>query len=485
MKLYSYLDVLDVLGNNVNNFNIEISGVSSRSSEVSKGYVFVCIKGMHTTGNKYIAEAVKNGAVLLITEEIDASVVQSGIPYIKVPNARIALARLCARFYGNPEGQLCIKAVTGTNGKTSTVQILSEIYTQANIKNRRIGTLSGSLTTPDPEELFREFKYAFDNGYTHIVMEASSHALALEKLHGIDFDGAIFTNLTPDHLDFHSCMADYALSKSKLFCQSKYGLYNADDEYGTILCEKGKGKKYYYSARDKKADFFADNIKYKGNSGIEYDLVYEGGIIHIESGLVGIFNVYNTLSAISMALVDGIEPEIITDAVKSISGVSGRLEKLDLGSIDFSVYIDYAHTPDALEKLLETVRGFRNKGQKITLLFGCGGDRDKSKRSLMGKIASSLADFVIITSDNVRTEEPSCIISDIMKGIDKERPHIVIEDRKTAIEYAVNNAVKDEIILLAGKGHENYEIVGKEKYDFNEKEITAKAVRERFKKYDH
>ncbi len=481
MKLYNYLDILDILGNNVNKFDIEIKGVTSRSNEVSEGYIFVCIKGMQTNGNKYIVDAVQKGAVLLVTEEIDITVAESSVPYIKVPNARIALSRLCARFYGNPEKQLCIKAVTGTNGKTSTVQILSEIYDRANIKNRHIGTLSGNLTTPDPEELFSEFKKAFDNGYTHIIMEASSHALALEKLNGIVFNGAIFTNLTPDHLDFHSCMADYALAKSKLFCQSKFSLYNLDDEYGRKLYEKGNGKKYFYSANDRNADFFADNIKYKGNSGIEYDLVYKYGVLHVESGLVGRFNIYNTLSAISMALVDGLDAEVITDAVKNISGVSGRLEKIDLGSIEFSVYIDYAHTPDALEKLLHTVRGFRENGQKITLLFGCGGDRDKTKRAVMGKIASSLADFVIITSDNVRTEKPDDIIYDIMKGIDKERPHIVIENRKEAIRYAIKNAVKDEIILLAGKGHENYEIVGKQKHDFSEKEIAATAVRERFK----
>lgn len=481
MKLYSFLDVLDVLGNNVCNFDIEINGVSSRSHEILNGYIFVCIRGAQTNGNKYIAEAVKRGAVLLITEEIDVSVTESGIPYIKVPSARKALANLCARFYGNPEKQLCIKAVTGTNGKTSTVQILSKIYGDAGIKNRRIGTLSASLTTPDPEELFKEFKNAFDNGFSHIIMEASSHALTLEKLCGVEFDGAIFTNLTPDHLDFHCCMADYALAKSKLFYQSKCGFYNLDDEYGRILYEKGSEKKYYYSACDKSADFFADNIRYRGNSGIEYDLVYKGGSLHVESRLVGEFSVYNTLSAISMAIVDGIDPKIIADAVKSISHVSGRLEKIDVGNVDFSVYIDYAHTPDALEKLLNTVRGFRKNGQKITLLFGCGGDRDKTKRAVMGKIASTLADFVIVTSDNVRTERPCDIISDIMKGIDKERPHIVIQDRRKAIEYAINNAVKDEIILLAGKGHENYEIVGKEKTDFNEKEIAASAVRERFK----
>ncbi len=481
MKLYSYLDVLDILGNNVNNFDIEIKGIASRSDEVSEGYVFVCINGMHTSGNKYIAEAVQKGAVILVTEKIDVSVAECGIPYIKVPNARTALTKLCARFYGNPEKQLCIKAVTGTNGKTSTVQILSKIYGDAGIKNRRIGTLSGSLTTPDPEELFYEFKYAFDNGCSHIIMEASSHALALDKLYGIDFDGAIFTNLTPDHLDFHTDMENYALAKSKLFDSSRCSVYNLDDEYGKIFYEKGKGKKYCYSTADKTADFFADNIIYKGNNGIEYDVVYSGGILHIESALVGRFNVYNTLSAISMALLDGIDANVIASTVKGILGVSGRLEKIDVGNVDFTVYIDYAHTPDALEKLLQTVRGFRDKGQKITLLFGCGGDRDKTKRAVMGKIASSLADFVIITSDNVRTEKPSDIISDIMKGIDKERPHIVIEDRKSAIEYAVKNAVKDEIIILAGKGHENYEIVGKQKYDFSEKEIAASAVRERFK----
>lgn len=485
MKLYSYLDVLDILGNNVNNFDIEIKGITSRSNEVLKGYVFVCINGMHTSGNKYIDAACKNGAVLIITEQIDASVAECGIPYIKVSNARITLAKMCARFYGNPEKQLCIKAVTGTNGKTSTVQILSKIYGDAGIKNRRIGTLSGSLTTPDPEELFGEFKYAFDNGYSHIIMEASSHALALDKLYGIEFDGSVFTNLTPDHLDFHVDMDSYARAKSKLFEASRCGIYNIDDEYGKRLFESGRDKKYCYSTVDKNADFFADNIIYKGNNGIEYDVVYSGGILHVESALVGKFNVYNTLSAISLALADGLEPQKAAESVKSIFGISGRLEKIDVGDVDFTVYIDYAHTPDALEKLLNTVRGFRNEGQRITLLFGCGGDRDKSKRAVMGKIASSLADLVIITSDNVRTESPSDIISEILKGVDKERPHIVIEDRKTAIEYAVKNAVKDEIIILAGKGHENYEIVGRQKYDFSEKEITASAVRERLKKYDH
>ena len=481
MKLYNYLEDINVLQTNVTHFDIEIKGVTSRLNEVENGYIFVCIKGMRSDGHGFSVSAKDKGAVLLVVEGVTESVVMSGLPYIMVENTRAALARMCARAYGNPERVLKLVGVTGTNGKTSTCSLLSEIYLKAGQKVKTIGTLDGGLTTPDPEDFFRILKEAFDTGYERVVMEASSHSLSLDKLNGVKFDYGIFTNLTPEHLDFHADMYEYAMAKAKLFENTLCGLYNTDDSYYKQVSSLSSGRIYTYSFLDSNAQFFVKNYVPKGTEGFEYTLVTPKEDIRIKSYLSGRFNVYNTMSASALAYIDGIDADIIREGILSVNNVSGRLEKLDLGNVPFSVYIDYAHSPDALQKVLCCIRDFKRIDQRITVLFGCGGDRDRSKRRVMGQIASRLADFVIVTSDNSRSENAADIIDEIMKGIDKERPHVVIENRRSAIEYAIENARENDVILLAGKGHENYEIDSLGKRYFSEKEIAAQAVSKRLK----
>ncbi|MBQ7968611.1 MAG: UDP-N-acetylmuramoyl-L-alanyl-D-glutamate--2,6-diaminopimelate ligase [Clostridia bacterium] len=480
MRLFNYLEGIDVIKSDIRQYDAEISGVTAQSGRVTNNCIFVCIKGSKTNGNELAYEAMTKGASFLVVEEINDSVISSGLPYIMVENSRKALAKMCAKHAGNPERELKLIGVTGTNGKTSTCRILKEIYNCASISAESLGTLDGGLTTPDSEDFFPLIRSMFDRGKKVVVMEVSSHALALDKLYGVKFEGGIFTNLTPEHLDFHKDMQDYCDAKAKLFANTKWGLYNADDGYSKFVCRQSNGIDYTYSVNSN-SDFKAINCNYYGIDGIEYDLAVRKRKIKIRSSLSGVFNVYNTMAAASAAYLDGIDVQFIERGIRSVKNVSGRLEKVELGDIPFSVFIDYAHTPDALENVLKCVCSFRKKGQKLTVLFGCGGDRDRSKRSVMGNIASKYADYVIVTSDNSRTENACDIIDEIMKGIDKSLPHTVIEDRKQAIEYAIENAEEDEIILLCGKGHEDYEIGKYGKRYFSEKEIAANAVCKRFK----
>lgn len=482
MRLYNYLIDTQVLQTNVTRFDMEICGVTSRSSEVRQGYIFVCIRGAKSDGHDYALEAKSRGAVLLVIEGITECVIASGLPFIAVSNTRAALAKMCACSVGHPERRMKLTGVTGTNGKTSTVRLLSEIYRSAGIKTAALGTLNGNLTTPDPEELFAFLKDNFDNGITNVVMEASSHALYYDKLCGIQFHCGIFTNLTGEHLDFHKSMREYALSKAKLFSASRLGIFNYDDGYMPTVASMATGKKITYSATDKNGDIHIENCVFHRMNGFEYDLAGLGKRARIRSHLCGGFNIYNTLAAASAALCDGLPLSAIAKGIEAVGTIPGRLERLDTGDLPINIYIDYAHTPDALEKVLDCIRRFKEEGQSITLVFGCGGDRDRSKRKIMGQIASRYADLTVVTSDNSRSEQPSAIISEILKGIDKERPYTVIENRKEAIEYAVDNTPERGIILLAGKGHEAYEIDSSGKHYFNEKKIAADAVFKRFNK---
>jgi UDP-N-acetylmuramoyl-L-alanyl-D-glutamate--2,6-diaminopimelate ligase len=482
LKLYNYFENIEVLETDVTHFDLEIKGVTSRLNEVEDGFIFVCIKGMRNDGHSFASLAKQRGAVLLVVDSVTEFIIASELPYIKVENTRAVLARMCAKSYGNPERMMKLVGVTGTNGKTSTCRLLSEIYLCAGQRVKTIGTLDGGLTTPDPEDFFRILKNAFDNGYERVIMEASSHSLSLDKLDGVRFDYGIFTNLSPEHLDFHKCMDDYAMAKARLFKNTVCGLYNFDDSYYKTVSSLSSGRTYTYSYVDPKAHFYIKDFVSKGTEGFEYTLVTQKEDIRIKSKLSGKFNVYNTLAASSLAYIDGLDADIVKEGILSVENVSGRLERLILGDVPFSVYIDYAHSPDALEKVLCCIRDFKRKKQRITVLFGCGGDRDRSKRRVMGQIASRLADFVIVTSDNSRSESAADIIDEIMKGIDKERPHVVIENRREAIEFAIMNARENDIILLAGKGHENYEIDSLGKRYFNEKEIAAEAVSKRLKR---
>ena len=457
-----------------------ISKVTADPEKCVSGSLFICVKGFKRDGHESIEKAIARGASAIIIESSRREVIDRlndvGIPYAECENTRAAVSILTSRLYNDPHRSLRITAVTGTNGKTTTAALLNAIYTAAGCSCKTLGTLDGGLTTPDPEELYPTLASFRDSGITHVFMEASSHALALSKLEPLRFDNAIFTNLSPEHLDFHKSMSDYAASKAKLFPASKRSFINVDNEYGSIMLA-ASGNGITCSAGSMGADVTARNVRLSGAYGVCYDMFICDSAFRIESPMPGVHSVMNTLEAAACAYYDGISNRIIRYAIKNLRCVKGRLERLSLPTSDFSVYIDFAHTPDALETLLKTLRSFTKKGQRLVLLFGCGGDRDRSKRPVMGAIASSLSDFVIITSDNSRSEDSSSIISDIMKGFDHDCPHTVIEDRRKAIEFAIYNAMESDVIVLAGKGHEEYQINKNGTVPFNERQIVLDAIK--------
>jgi UDP-N-acetylmuramoyl-L-alanyl-D-glutamate--2,6-diaminopimelate ligase len=483
---------------------IEISYIASDSRRVKPGSLFVCLNGTKVNGHRYIGDAVEKGAVAILAErdaDIELSVFagKDAPLLLKTDNTRKALSFLWNAWYGSPANGMKLIAVTGTNGKTSVTYMLREIFMSAMYKTGLIGTVvcysgdkrlsirsadeNANMTTPDPEELFLMLDVMRRDGAEYVFIEATSHALALDKLAPLHFAAAVFTNLTPDHLDFHGSMENYLAAKKKLFSMTDIAVINGDDKYSRDIYEAaeagGCGNIRICTANENlRGDYSAMNIKFLGTDGVEYILSSVCSIFKIKSPIPGRFTVMNTLQAASVALLLGIDCRNVRDALRHMRGIDGRFERVRLPSgADFSVFIDYAHTPDALENLLATARGFRKKGQRIVLLFGCGGDRDKSKRRIMGRIASELADFVIITSDNSRSEDPADIISDITVGFDYTRAQaIIIKDREEAIYYAIENAVRGDIILLAGKGHEEYEIDRSGKHPFDEKAIAVEAA---------
>ncbi len=479
----------------------EITEIVTDSRRACFGCMFVCLSGERSDGHRHIREAMLRGASAVVVQKGTPADVPSVCPYVSViehENTRRAAAFLYSAWYGHPERKLKIIAVTGTNGKTSTTHMLKVIFEAALFKCGVIGTVycsSGerriyahpddplaNMTTPDPRELYRLLAFMVADGVDYVFMEVSSHSLKLCKVDAIEFDTAIFTNLTPEHLDFHKDMEDYRSSKGKLFRMSRQSLINVDDKSAEYMVTESKGKVYKYSVKGIVSDFYAENPNNRGSDGINYTLRSKNSIMRISCPIPGDFTVYNTLSAAACALLHGIQPSAICSALGSMSGVEGRMERVRLCTgADISVFIDYAHTPDALENLLKTARGFCREGQRIVLVFGCGGDRDRSKRPIMGKIASSLADLAIVTSDNSRGESAESIISEICKGFESDGcEYKIIKDRREAIEYAIKNSKSGDVILLAGKGHEKYEIDALGKHDFDEKKIAASLAVKHF-----
>ncbi len=466
--------------------NIDIKGITPDPELCKDGFFFVCIKGFTRDGHLAVKKALENGAVSFAIDEgrseIEDELKALGLPYAVFENTRVGEAYLTSRFCNDPWKDLKITAVTGTNGKTSTVTMLTEIYNAAGIKAASIGTITGKMTTPDPAVLYPLLASFRDEGYTHVIMEASSHALALGKLEPIYFDCGIFTNLTPEHLDFHKTLDEYAKAKAKLFPKVKRAVINADDSYFSVMANASKDP-ILCSAKGTNVDFGAKNISDNKSQGISYDLFTKDLVFRISSPIPGSFTVMNTLEAATAAHTDGIPHRTIMAALSRFSGVKGRMERIALPTNDFSLYIDFAHTPDALENVLRTVRKFMRDDQRLVLLFGCGGDRDRTKRPVMGGIASKMADFVIVTADNSRSENTRDIIANILSGFDESCPHTVIENRKEAIEYAVRTAQSGDVILLAGKGHEEYEIMPDGTHPFSERNIALEASKQYLK--DH
>ncbi|MDD6763132.1 MAG: UDP-N-acetylmuramoyl-L-alanyl-D-glutamate--2,6-diaminopimelate ligase [Clostridiales bacterium] len=454
--------------------DIDITGIAYDSRKAAEGNVFVCIKGYETDGHRYAGAAVKNGASVIVAEEqleVDA-------PVVYVEDSRKVIAELACRFYGEPAKKLSLIGITGTNGKTTITYLVKSILEEAGKRVGIIGTnqniigdkvlltKSTTPTTPNALELQQLFTEMVNNSADYVVMEVSSHALELERVHGCEFDVGVFTNLTQDHLDFHKTMENYLNAKAKLFEISKKGVVNYDDEGGRKIAAKGDCPDIMKVGLENGCDLKAENIKYSSRGAV-FDMIYRGEKYAARIQIPGRFSVYNAICAAGAALQLGIDIKTVTEGLAKATGVVGRVEVVPTDT-DYTVIIDYAHTPDGLENIINCVKGFA-EGRTIAL-FGCGGDRDNTKRAIMGEIAGRLADYSIITSDNPRTEDPELIVREIEEGMKKTNgKYTLITDRREAIGYALDFAKKGDVIILAGKGQETYQIIGKEKFDFDER----------------
>lgn len=474
-----------------------VTGICSSSMDVLKGYAFVCLRGVHTDGTLYITDACLRGASVCIYDKVPAVIMGK---YVVVKNARLCLSMMLSRFWQESSKNMDIYAITGTNGKTSTALFLREIFMMAGYVTGYIGTLKSyvdrerlylgehdddkmsTMTTPDPEQLYKMIHLMRCRGVQKLIIEASSHALKLDKLAPLHFISSAFINFASDHLDFHLSTGDYLLSKCKIFSMSDNVIINADDPVCIAAMKAFKTPAYTYGIHEH-ADCMAKNINSSLSDGVSYDLCHKGKIARVSSSLFGEFTVYNSLAAATIALSQGIDEQTVAKGIGTLECVEGRLERIELpdGYSDISVFIDYAHTENAMEKLLGSVSEFRKSGQRIVTLFGCGGDRDKEKRAPMGMVASLYSDLVIITEDNSRSEDIDAIIDDIMHGIDTKKEYIIIKNRKNAIQFAIENAKHGDIILLVGKGHEQYEITKEGKIPFSEKDIVYETLARRKK----
>jgi len=462
----------------------EIKNIVIDSREARKGSLFFCIKGLTQDARKYIPDAVLQGASAIMIDDLEGVQIAEGTTFIKVDNVRSAMALASGNFYGNAYKNYKMIGVTGTNGKTSVTYFMEAIIREYKKSVGVIGTAGAVLngekvsisyatsTTPDPIELHQIFKKMHDGGAKYVVMEATSHAFAFNKLDGVQFDIGIFTNLSQDHLDIHGTMENYRDEKLKLFKSSDICVLNIDDEYFEYMRDNGTGKAVTYGI-DKKCDFRAENIEYLNNGSI-FEITIEGKAHSLFLPIAGRFSVYNALAVIGSAVSIGIPIEVIKKGLENMKGVPGRIQSVpnDLG---FNIVVDYAHTPDALVNIISAVRGY-TKGRIITV-FGCGGDRDKSKRSVMGKTAGDLSDYCMVTSDNPRTEDPVSIINDIEPGI-KESGCLFekIVDRREAIERAIEIAGIGDSIIIAGKGHENYQIFADQTIHFDDFEVASEIA---------
>ena len=471
MLLSALLDGINLLSKYTDR---EVNAVSNDSRNIKNGDVFVCICGANFDGHLYAKKAVENGAVAVICER-DLGLCEQ----IIVSDTHFAYSKMSANYYGNPSKKLKLIGITGTNGKTTTSKLVKGILTSVGKKVGLIGSIQNEIcdevihadkTTPDAMELEGLYAKMVDAGCEYCVMEVSSHALDQKRIGDSFYEVAIFTNLTQDHLDYHFTMENYFDAKCKLFNICNKAIINYDDEYGRKVIEKLNCPYSTISMETLSATFSAYDIKYYPDS-VEYFFDYNGKKQKVEFKMPGIFSVKNSLTAIAVAVELGIDIEKAIKAINTAKGVKGRSEIIPTGR-DFTVICDHAHTPDGLENILSALK--KTTEGRLIALFGCGGDRDKLKRPLMAKSALKFADMLIITSDNPRTEDPEVIIDDILKGLEGETiPYEVIVNRKDAIFYALKNAKKGDTIVLAGKGHEDYQIIGTEKHHFDEREIVA------------
>ena len=457
----------------------DITFITDNSAKVCDGSIFVCIEGKHFDGHTKAAEALENGAAAVVVQKdmgLDRQLI--------VDDTRAAYTKLCAAFYSHPEQKLDIIGITGTNGKTTSCFIIHSVLERLGCKTGMIGTVKNitgdkeypaSLTTPDPYELFRLFAEMVESGCRCCVMEVSSQALAQKRVEGVRFKAAVFTNLTRDHLDYHGTFENYAAAKHLLFENSDLAVINVDDEAAQYMLSGTQCRNVTFSAKSDECDYSAKNIRVSA-AGVKYELVSNDNIGRVDFAVPGEFSVYNSMGAAVCLVEMGYDFREVLDALSQCGGVPGRMELVKTDT-PYSVIIDYAHTPDGLENVLTSVREITDG--RVICVFGCGGDRDKTKRPVMGEIGARLADFVIVTSDNPRTEKPEAIINDILVGLKGyDTPYAVIPDRVAAIHYAMDHAQPGDVIVLAGKGHEDYQEIDHKHYPMDERVIVAEHLKE-------
>ncbi len=478
--------------------DVEINGLQYDSRKVREGDMFIAIKGALADGHNHIGTAVANGAKAVVMENDallpDSFFMHAGVVKIVVRSTRRTLAVMSANYFGHPAKQLRLIGVTGTNGKTTTTYLIKqllELSTPSMLgKVGLIGTIEymvgqekypATHTTPESLELHKLFATMLQRGCTHVVMEVSSHSLHQDRVYGLEFEAAVFTNLTQDHLDYHGTMENYFQAKKILFDSlpsSSWAITNSDDAYGSKIAQGTKASVLTYSVNGT-SDISAKSVSLS-MSGTSFVLHHRAEKIELHSHLVGRFNVYNILAACSAGIALGVPAQSIHTGVASFSSVPGRFERI-LSPGGWSAIIDYAHTPDALEKCLNTIRDVlpEQGSNKIITVFGAGGDRDKTKRPLMGKIVDTMSDVAVVTSDNPRTENPAAIIGDILNGVHRKNDLFIEPDRRLAITSALSMARAGDIVLIAGKGHEDYQIIGTTKHHFSDREIVQEFIASR------
>ena len=477
MRLRELLEGMEVISQTISP-DTEITHVCVDSRATQKGSLFVAVPGNRCDGGHYARQAVDRGAVCVVCQ----SELPPDLPWVKVRDARLALSQLACRWYGHPSRQLTMLGVTGTNGKTTVTYLLRHILQRTGMKTGLIGTvqnivgeqtLPAQRTTPDALQIQQLLSAMTKNGCSHAVMEVSSHALDQHRAEGIDFAVGIFTNLTEDHLDYHGTMGCYCDAKAKLFQMSRMGVCNADDPWTERLLAGASCPSVYYGIHNP-AEVWAEDIFLHSRS-VDFTVCTARTRTPVHLGVPGRFSVYNALGAIAACGELGIPPEECAAALATFPGVAGRMEVVPTPGKPYTLLIDYAHTPDALENVLKTVRGFAQN--RVIAVFGCGGDREREKRPLMGHIAGKLADLTILTSDNPRTEEPMAIIRDILPGIaGAEDKYIVEPDRRGAIALAMGRAAAGDVIVLCGKGHETYQEIGDKTIPMDEREIVRSLL---------
>ena len=479
-----------------------VNAVTHDSRNVQPGTLFVGLQGEHVDGATYARDAERRGAVAVVSGSPQKTEVS--LPWITVSDAREALAALSASFYDLPSHELMVLGITGTNGKTTTAHLLSEIFEQAGMPCGRLGTVShqignetreAALTTPEAPEIQSLLRELVDGGSMVCAMEVSSHGLALRRADFTRFTAAVFTNLSRDHLDFHGDMNSYFLAKRRLFDElpsDARTIVNLDDPRGSLLASAASRPVTY--AIDQPADVVSADVIDASFNGLVFDVRTSRGVLHLRSSLLGRINVYNILAAVATAIALDLPFDAIEQGVESLKSVPGRMQVVSHGDDDLTVIVDFAHTDDALKQVLEGTRALAS--ERVVVVFGCGGDRDRSKRPLMGAVAARLSDAVIVTSDNPRSEDPLAIIQDITRGMDSatqrsnaevgegtgdffRTPYLTISDRKLAIERAIREAHVGDVVVIAGKGHETYQEIGSERRSFDDLEIAQDALRRR------